>query len=94
MTLTETIRQTDQLNEQEFQTLFFHMLQTANTKYNMAFFLNSFMTNRNLLHKNDFEKESNKNLLEQKNKKYSWYGCLQNVNKNSVDLQKTALNYR
>ncbi len=28
------------------------------------------------------------------NKKYSWFGCLKDVNKSSVDLQKEALHYR
>ena len=42
MTLIETIEQTEQMTKQEFQTLFFHMLQVANTKYNMSIFLNDF----------------------------------------------------
>jgi hypothetical protein len=56
MTLIETIKETDKMSKQEFQALFFHMLQVANTKYKMSIFLN------------DFQEKEQKILTEQKRK--------------------------
>ncbi len=43
MNLLETKKQVEQMNEQEFQSLFFHILKIANTKYNMSFFLSGIL---------------------------------------------------
>lgn len=44
MTLQETINQTKNMTKQEFETLFFHILQIATTKYNISFLPKNFMT--------------------------------------------------
>ena len=83
MTLTETIKQTEQMNKQDFQTLFFHMLQTAKTKYNMTFLLNDLMTGKNSLLKYDFENENEKT-----NRKDRVFGMLKGKIKISDDFDE------
>lgn len=62
MILTEKI---ETLNKQEFQTLFFHMLQVATTKYGISFFPKGFITGKNTTQKYVFENESEKKLKQQ-----------------------------
>ncbi len=45
MLLTETLKQTEKMSKQEFQTLFFHVLQIASEKYNMGFVLKNIKKN-------------------------------------------------
>ena len=53
MTLQETLKQTESMTKQDFETLFFHVLRIATTKYNI-----SFTPSQSLLQKKDFEKGS------------------------------------
>ncbi len=57
MLLTETLKQTEKMSKQEFQTLFFHVLQIASEKYNISLFPNNFIKQA---YKYDFEKQVKK----------------------------------
>jgi len=57
MLLTETLKQTENMNKQEFQTLFFHVLQIASEKYNISLFPNNFIKQA---YNYDFEKQVKK----------------------------------
>ena len=77
MTVQETIRQTSQMNRQDFQKLFFYVMQTANTKYKEFNFFDDFMIEKKYLQKYDFEKQENKLLLiKQKDKQTRKLGLL------------------
>ena len=69
MTLTETIKQTDKMNRQEFQILFFHMLTKASTKYKKYHLLENFMKSTEPIREYDLEKENEKILQEKKERK-------------------------
>ena len=55
MTVTEKINTMD---KQEFQDLFFYILQVATTKYNISFFPNGFVTDKDIIRKYNSEKEN------------------------------------
>ena len=58
MTLQETLKQTESMTKQDFETLFFHVLRIASTKYNISFAPNKLIPSQNLTQEKDFEKEN------------------------------------
>ncbi len=74
-------QQIQQLDKHDFVE-YIHQLQLLAKK---KFSFDIFMENR-LSQNNKFEHTTKE--------EYSWYGCLQDIDSSSVELQKQSLNYR
>ena len=75
-------QQIQQLNKHDFVEYIQQLQLLAKKKFSFDIFIENSLSNNN-----KFEEHTTK-------QEYSWYGCLQDIDSNSVELQKQSLNYR